>query len=136
MIGKNGSKIIKNTGELISRTNKLSKGFVKHITKRHVFNKAKDEIPFLLKKLPREKVEINISGTINHPRSYFNKEWSNKQIEDAVQFAFDDAVKNGKTYEGKHVVEYFGEKITISFREGVLKTSYGPHRYTLKDFGY
>ncbi|ERM18772.1 hypothetical protein [Brevibacillus laterosporus] len=136
LIGKNGSKIIKKTGELISKTNKLSKGFVKHITKRHVFNKAKDEIPFLLKKLPREKVEINISGTINNPRSYFNKEWSNKQIEDAVQFAFDDAIKKDKTYEGKHVVEYFGEKITISFREGVLKTSYGPHRYTLEDFGY
>ncbi|MDN9011569.1 hypothetical protein [Brevibacillus laterosporus] len=135
LIGKNGSKIIKNTGELISKTGKLSNKLIKHITTRHIFNKAKDEIPFLLKKLPREKVEIVISGTSKKPRSYFNKEWSNKQIEDAVQFAFEDVVKKGKG-DGLHHVEYLGEKITIYIRKGLPGTAFGSHRYTLKDFGY
>ncbi|PPB08926.1 hypothetical protein [Brevibacillus laterosporus] len=135
LIGKSGSKIIKKTGELISKTGKLSNGVLSHLTKRHVFNKVKDEIPFLLRKMTREKVEIIISGTSKKPRSYFNKEWSNKQVEDAVQFAFDDALKKGKT-NGIHDVEYLGEKITIYIREGVPNTAYGSQRYSLKDFGY
>ncbi|QDX94374.1 hypothetical protein EEL30_20050 [Brevibacillus laterosporus] len=135
LIGKSGSKIIKKTGELITKTGKLSNGVLSHLTKRHVFNKVKDEIPFLLRKMTREKVEIIISGTSKKPRSYFNKEWSNKQVEDAVQFAFDDALKKGKT-NGIHDVEYLGEKITIYIREGVPNTAYGSQRYSLKDFGY
>ncbi|WP_231928966.1 hypothetical protein [Brevibacillus sp. SKDU10] len=83
-----------------------------------------------------EQFLVNLWGPSNKPRSYFNKEWLNKQMADAVQFAFDDAVKKGKTCDGKHVVEYLGEKITIYIGEGFPSTAYGPHRYTLKDFDY
>ncbi len=109
---------------------RLSKNVIKHTTNRHLPEKVQQEISFKLKKFSREYVEADIAK-----RSYFNKDWTLEQVENATKMVFDKAVKAG-VKNGEYSIQAFGEKITIYFENGILQTIYGNHKYTLSDFGY
>ena len=76
--------------------------------------------------------QINQGGAYNPKKTYFNKNWSEKDIEDAVNYAYNKAVNMGFT-NGTISFSYKGEKITIYMYNGQFKTAYGNHIYTLAD---
>ena len=109
----------------------LSKNAIKHAMIEHLPEKVQQKIPFLLQKYSRDIVEKIIAK-----KSYFNKSWTQEQIENATSIAFERATKVG-VKNGKYSMQVFGENITVYLNErGILKTAYGVHKYSLSDFGY
>lgn len=130
LYGIRGTKLGIKRGELISKSGNLSKNFVGHLTKGHRFDLFKNQIPFLLKKKTRAQVENQLAGI-----TFFNKNWKEDEIIEVMENLYEVAKKNGfKT--GKYETIFKGEKVIMAVRDGVPQTAYGPHRYTLEDFGF
>jgi RHS repeat-associated protein len=117
--------------KLLSRGSvKLSMNDVHHIINRHSVNSMKNQIPYLLKKMPRSNVEQMLSK-----RTFFNKTWSNEKIRRASQIAYNKLLKQGKI-DGEYIVRVYGEDLRVFLRNGELDSVTGLHQYTLKDFGF
>ncbi|MGG1663792.1 hypothetical protein [Brevibacillus sp. NRS-1366] len=129
-MGTRGAKITKKVDTIVNSAGKLSKSVIDHATKKHDFTKFKNQIPYLLNKNSRETVEKIIAK-----QTFFNKDWTSEMIEDAVQKAYEVALKNGVKNDTV-TIEYLGEKVTLGMRDGLPQTSFGDHVYTLLDFGF
>ncbi|MCK4261365.1 MAG: hypothetical protein KAX49_20510, partial [Halanaerobiales bacterium] len=116
-------------------TSNLSKGTIEHAIKRHLPSKVANEIPYLLEKMSIEQVNRILIQTGKNPRNYFNKNWTEDQVYEAVQIVYNLACKNGVT-DDTYTSYVFGEDVTIILNNGVLKTAYGQYTYNLTDFGY
>lgn len=68
-------------------------------------------------------------------RGFFNPEWTEDMITDASEAAYNQLLKQGNA-NGKYVVEVLGEEITVAIENGIFKTAWGHHKFTLDDFGY
>ncbi|MCT4687613.1 MAG: hypothetical protein N4A55_09930 [Vallitalea sp.] len=108
----------------------LSKENKKHILNRHTFSRVKQQLSYLIKKLPRDEIAENIAD-----RSFFNPEWSEDVVTGVAQTAYNQLMHQGKT-NGKYIVKALGEKITVVIEDGVFKTAYGHFKYILDDFGF
>ena len=58
-------------------------------------------------------------------KSFFNKDWSKKQIEDAVNAGYKEALE-----KGQYTFSYGGENVTIALENGGIKTAFGDYKYT------
>ena len=76
------------------------------------------------------------NGTVRLPttfeKSFFNKMWSDEQIIEAVTQGYNYALSMGVITE-KVFYEYAGEYIVLCFKNGVLHTAYGLHRYGMEE---
>lgn len=128
-LGIRGGKITKQVDTIVDAAGKLSKSVVGHAQNRHLPEKVKEELGFLINKFGREYAE-NMAAR----RTYINKNWTSEQVYDGAQIAFEEAKKLGIT-SGTHSIQYLGETLTIAVKNGILKTIYGHHTYRLSDFG-
>lgn len=63
----------------------------------------------------------------------FNKNWTMDDISKYTQQAYDSLIKQGLT-NGTYSVTINSEMITVVIRDGIFKTSYGSHVFTVADF--
>ena len=125
-LGNIFKKISESTGGEISSGNvgkggtiKVSKSKLKHIHTLHNPKKVAQQLPY-------NQNEIREIST------YFNKDWSATEIEEAVNFGYNEALKQGIN-NGKYTYTYHGENITVCLEDGQFKTGYGDHTYSLED---
>ncbi len=86
-----------------SETLKVSNSKMKHVHTGHNPNKVAEQLKY----------------TTNIPKkTYFNKNWSNADIEKAVRII---------------TLIYNNEEITICMEKGIFKTAYGNCNYSIKD---
>ncbi|GED34777.1 hypothetical protein P9G84_30920 [Brevibacillus centrosporus] len=129
IIAKRSSTIVKETVQVVNSVGKLSKSVIEHAMKRHYPAKVKEEMSYLIANKGREFAENMIAR-----RTYLNKNWTEEQVLDAAQTAFDQAEKMGVS-NGDFSIQYLGETVTIALKNGILKTVYGKNTYTLADLG-
>ena len=103
--------------------NELSKNQIKHVTNRHNPHKFAQELRYISKENAINKLQN---------RSFFNKNWSQQQITDAVNDVYHQALQAG-IKDGVHEFSYLGEKITICLKSGTIETVYGSHVYTYEE---
>ena len=103
---------------------KVSNNKMHHSTKKHIPRKYAQQIYHKLLKGLKIKEDEKIS--------FFNKFWSNSDIEDAINYGRNEAIKQGIT-DGNLEIMYKGEKITICMSEGIFKTAYGDHSYSIDE---
>ena len=81
-----------------------------------------------VKYLSDKQLEAKLRNT-----SLFNKKWSEKEVIEYTQQAYNKLVNEGKT--GKQAVKIKGETIVVYIKpDGKFDTAYGIYRYTVKDF--
>ena len=68
-------------------------------------------------------------------KSFFNPEWSEEKVTEAVNHIYNEAILKGITNE-KYTAIVSGEKITICLQNGRVHTAYGEYKFSLSDFGY
>ena len=68
-------------------------------------------------------------------KTFFNPKWSEKEVVEAVNRVYNEAVSKGIT-EGDYTSIVSGEKITVYFEDGGFHTAYGVYKFSLSDFGY
>ena len=66
-------------------------------------------------------------------KSFFNPNWSFSLVSDAVNYAYNEALRNNHL-TGIYTVNYLNESITIYMDNGIFDTGYGAYRYTLDEF--
>ncbi len=100
-----------------SETLKVSNSKMKHVHTGHNPNKVAEQLKY----------------TTNIPKkTYFNKNWSNADIEKAVNYGYNQAVNKG-VVDGIITLIYNNEEITICMEKGIFKTAYGNCNYSIKD---
>lgn len=77
------------------------------------------------------KPEVDVKAELEYT-SFFNKDWSKSQIEDAVNEGFKQATNKGVT-SGSYSFSYKGEKVTMYLENGAVKTAYGDYTYTYEE---
>ena len=123
---KTGGKGIKKVWNKMTGKDKavaLSKNNIQYI-KKHIFEGMKEQVKYLSDK----QLEAKLRNT-----SLFNKKWSEKEVIEYTQQAYNKLVNEGKT--GKQAVKIKGETIVVYIKpDGKFDTAYGIYRYTVKDF--
>jgi len=108
---------------------KVSASDAKHILNRHSFENVEEQLSRIASSKP------DLLNTYLNGRSFFNKDWTNDKIIEAVERGRLELIQQGIT-EGEHEVIVFGEKITIILENGGVSTAYGQYIYNLIDFGF
>ena len=103
--------------------NLLSNNDLQHI-KKHSFEGMKEQSKYLTDSQLQTKLDGN---------TFFNKDWTMNDISKYTQQAYDSLIKQGLT-NGTYSVNINGEIITVVIRNGIFKTSYGNHVFTINDF--
>ena len=107
------------TSEGGSGTIKVPKGKIKHVQSLHNPNKVAQQMSY-------NGYEIREIST------YFNKDWSEVQIEEAVNYGYNEALSQGID-TGHYTFIYNDETVTVYLEDGVFKTGYGNHKYSLEE---
>lgn len=68
-------------------------------------------------------------------RGFFNKNWSEQDIMNGVENAYNELLQNGMN-NGNYVVKIKGEDVTIVIDNGIFRTAWGHHHFSLEDFGF
>lgn len=77
---------------------------------------------------PEADVKAELENT-----TFFNKDWSKTQIEEAVNEGLKQATDKGVT-TGSYSFSYNSENVTIYWENGGVKTAYGDYTYTFEQF--
>ena len=101
----------------------ISKGKMGHIVNRHIPS-------VYAKQLPHKSKEVVLKEIDGH-KTFFNKDWSEELVQEAVEYGHNQVM--GKIKKGDYVFSYKGEKITLHYENGVLKTAYGDHKYSYQE---
>ena len=99
---------------------KVSKNKLKHINNRHNPNSYAQQI--------KNKSETDVLKELEN-KTFFNKDWSKEQIEDAVNTGYKEALEKGVS-SGQYTFSYGGENVTIALENGGVKTAFGDYKYT------
>ncbi len=62
-------------------------------------------------------------------KSFFNSKWSSTQIENAINYGYNQAISKGLT-SSNYIFNYAGETVTIAFKNGTLQSAWGSYKYT------
>ena len=101
----------------------LSNNNIRHIRK-HSFEEMKKQAAYVDDITLKEMLENN---------TFFNKNWSQEQIINNVEIAYNKLLRQGKT--GMIPYEIDGETIYLFIKEdGMFETAYGTYVYTVQDF--
>ena len=76
--------------------------------------------------------QLKYTDNIEESNTYFNKDWTNDKVVEAVNYAYNQAVKNN-VYDGQYTVVFEGEKVTIAMNKGIFKSAWGYYSYTLEE---
>ena len=106
----------KNFDEVVGISNKA----LKHPINKHMPSNFANQLKYKDKATVEAKLK-NIS--------FFNANWSEKQVREAMNYGYKEAVSNG-IKDGKYVCKYLGEDIVICIDDGVFKTGFGTYKYT------
>ena len=98
----------------------LSRNTLKHINNRHNPNRYAQQIKYR----PKADVKAELENT-----TFFNKDWSQTQIKDAINEGYKQAIGQGIT-SGSYTFSYNGENVTVFLENGGVKTAYGDYTYT------
>ena len=98
----------------------LSRNTLKHINNRHNPNRYAQQIKYR----PKADVKAELENT-----TFFNKDWSQTQIKDAINEGYKQATGQGIT-SGSYTFSYNGENVTVFLENGGVKTAYGDYTYT------
>lgn len=102
----------------------LSKSNIKHIGK-HIPSEFANQVKYLSKEALEGKLKKN---------TFFNPNWSKKQIISAVEEGYNALSKKGLT--GLHSHKVNGETIKIFIKaDGTFDSAYGLHKLTTEFFG-
>ena len=116
-----GSKVLRfhneETGESIED---LSSKALKHPLNDHMASRYAKQVSYQSK----EAVEAYLGK-----KSFFNPQWTEKQVTNALNSAYKDAVNQGVT-NGYHTYKAYGEDIKIFMRDGKFSTGFGNHTFT------
>lgn len=99
---------------------KISSNTAKHINNRHNSSTYAQQLKY--------KSEASALKELQN-KSFFNKNWSSNQIENAVNYGYNEAVAKGIS-TGNYTFKYAGDTVTISFRDGALQSAWGSYKYT------
>lgn len=97
----------------------LSSKALKHPLNDHMVSRYVQQIPYQSK----EAVEEYLSK-----RSFFNPDWTEEQVTNALNSAYKDAVNNGIT-NGYHTYKIYGEEINVFMRDGKFSTGFGNYKF-------
>ena len=95
-----------------------------HIYNRHVVSAYVEQVG----RRSNESFQRILANT-----SFYNPEWTNEQVRAAATYAYNQALANG-VLNGEYSVQYLGEEIAVALQNGLFKTAYGPHYFTLEEF--
>ena len=98
---------------------KVSKATIKHIQSLHNPNKVAQQL-------------LYNGNEVREISTYFNKDWSEAQIEEAVIFGYNEALNQGIN-TGEYTFIYNSDTVTVCLKNGILKTGYGNYKYSLED---
>lgn len=98
---------------------KVSRNKVNHAIKEHNPHKVAEQLKYN-------------GGKIRSNATYFNKEWSNTKIEEAINYGYNEAIKQRK-WTGEFEFVYDGEIVTICTEKGGFKTGYGNYVYSVEE---
>ena len=124
--GGKGKVKIESAGTIVG----LSKHNIEHVLKNHTFGRVKKTIERLMEKGLKGSAEKLLDD-----KTFFNRKWSEKEVVEAVNRVYNEAVSKGIT-KGEYTSIVSGEKITVCFRDGGFHTAYGKYEFSLSDFGY
>ena len=99
---------------------KVSQNKLKHINNRHNPNSYAQQI--------KNKSEADVLKELEN-KTFFNKDWSKEQIEDAINTGYREALERGIS-SGQYTFSYGGENVTIALENGGVKTAFGDYKYT------
>ena len=108
----------------------FSTNLMDHILNKHMPARVQQQIPHLLAKMSRNQVQNYLSN-----RTFFNINWSEKQVIKAIDTVYNLAIKSGIT-DGKFTSTVFGEQVTVCISNYSLQTAYGNIVYTLEQLGF
>jgi len=117
-----GALTAKPTTGAIQNTNNLniSNNVAKHIDNLHNPNTYANQLLYK----PQASALTEIQS-----KTFFNSSWSSSQIQDAVNYGYNQAVANGLT-NNPYTFTYDGETVTIAFENGVPQSAWGSFKYT------
>ena len=101
----------------------ISKNTSKHINNNHNPNKYAAQ----LKHKPQQDALKELKY-----KSFFNADWSKTQIDDAVNYGYNQAFNQGVT-SGQYKFEYLGDTVTVALENGQVQTAYGNYHYTYQE---
>lgn len=101
----------------------ITKNTSKHINNNHNPNKYAGQ----LKHKPQQDALKELEY-----KSFFNADWTKTQIDDAVNYGYNQAIKQGVT-SGKYTFEYLSDTVTIALENGQVQTAYGDYHYTYQE---
>ena len=95
-----------------------------HIFSRHTVQSIIKQLPYINKDQLASKLS----------KSFFNPEWSDEVIKEAVEKAYKEAIKNNAINK-KFVYNFKGDIIEIFIdKDGGIDTAYGVYKYTVDEF--
>jgi hypothetical protein len=95
---------------------------LKHINNTHNPNTYAQQLKFK----PVEAALKELEG-----KSFFNSSWNSTQIENAVNYGYNEALRNGIS-TGQYVYTYAGETVTVALNNGAVQTAWGDYIYTFE----
>ena len=98
----------------------LSNKALKHAMNDHIPAKYAKQLQHMNKQFAEKYLSY---------KTFFNPNWTDKQVKEALNFGYKAALKNNVT-TGKYSFMYLGEQIEIYLENGVFKTGYGDYVYT------
>ena len=125
--GDETALVLKNADGTIEKIIKpiasVSKGTLKHIVNEHTPSVWAQQLNHLPKEMALQKLE---------GKTFFNKNWSSAQIEEAINQGYSEACRKGITND-TYDFKYMGETITIAIRDGNIRTAYGDYKYSYEE---
>jgi hypothetical protein len=108
----------------------ISSGKIEHVLTDHTY----DRMSITINKMMEKGLSGEAEKLLNK-KSFFNPSWTEQQVIDATNQAYNKVLSQGFT-NGEHTVEVFGQNITVSMENGVFRTAYGDFKLTLSNFGF
>ncbi len=108
----------------------LSKKDKKHVLNRHSFDRVKTQLSHQIGKVSRDILENDIAE-----RNFFNPDWSEDMIADAVERGYNKLLKEGIRND-RNEIDVDGEWLLIVMEDGKFITAWGTHKFELSDFGF
>ena len=118
------STVMGTVSDISNKDLTVRKSTFKHILKEHMPSIYAKQ----LSKKPKDVVLRQINGT----KTFFNKNWDERLIEEAVSYGHRQAYKENAQKE-RYTFTYKGEKITLYYRNGTLSSAYGDHKYSYQE---
>ncbi|GKX31172.1 hypothetical protein SH1V18_36520 [Vallitalea longa] len=124
---------IANGGSGFGGASHLSNSKAEHVLKNHTAGRMQNTVDAMMEKGLVENAENLVKS-----KGFFNTSWTEQQVINATNQAYNQALKNGVPNTGNFdfTTSVFGENVTLNFQDGIFKSAWGDYILNLSDFGY